>query len=67
MVAAIAIVVVSGLVLVRFLDKPYEDKSGSIKPRAMERTLAQMEREHRAQAVIRCADLPVEGESATSS
>ena len=30
---------------------------GSIKPTAMERTLAQMEREHRGQAVIRCADL----------
>ena len=59
MAAAIAIIVVSGLVLVRFLDKPYEDKSGSIKPTAMERTLAQMEtanQEH-GQAVIRCADL----------
>ena len=58
MVAAVAIIVVSGLVLVRFLDKPYEDKSGSIKPTAMERTLAQMEREHRerGQAVIRCND-----------
>jgi hypothetical protein len=58
MVAAVAIIVVSGLVLVRFLDKPYEDKSGSIKPTAMERTLAQMEREHRerGQAAIRCAD-----------
>jgi hypothetical protein len=58
MAAAIAIIVVSGLVLVRFLDKPYEDKSGSIKPTAMERTLAQMESEHRegGQAVIRCAD-----------
>ena len=59
MAAAIAIIVVSGLVLVRFLDKPYEDKSGSIEPTAMERTLAQMESEHRegGQAVIRCADL----------
>jgi hypothetical protein len=55
MVAGIAIIVVSGLVLVRFLDRPYEDKSGSIKPTAMERTLVQMERERR-QAVIRCAD-----------
>jgi hypothetical protein len=36
--AAVAIIVVSGLVLVRFLDKPCEDKSGSIKPTAMERT-----------------------------
>jgi hypothetical protein len=60
MIAAVAIIVVSGLVLVRFLDKPYEDKSGSIKPTAMERTRAQMERERRArgQAVIRCADFP---------
>jgi hypothetical protein len=59
MVAAVAIIVVSGLVLVRFLDKPYEDKSGSIKPTAMERTLEQMEREHRerGRAVTRCADL----------
>jgi hypothetical protein len=59
MAAAVAIIVISGLVLVRFLDKPYEDKSGSIKPTAMERTLAQMEREHRerGQAVIGCADL----------
>lgn len=59
MAAGIAVIVVSGLVLVRFLDKPYEDKSGSIKPTAMARTLAQMERDHRTrgQAVIRCADL----------
>ena len=28
----------------RFLDKPYEDKSGSIKPTAMERTLVLIER-----------------------
>src|SRR5215211_7349490 len=58
MAAGVAIIVVSGLVLVRFLDKPYEDKSGSIKPTAMERTLAQIERDHRqrGQAAIRCAD-----------
>jgi hypothetical protein len=58
MAAAIAIIVVSGLVLVRFLDKPYEDKSGSIKPTAMERTLSQMERDHsaRGQAAVRCGD-----------
>jgi Protein of unknown function (DUF4239) len=57
MIAAVAIIVVSGLVLVRFLDKPYEDKSGSIKPTAMERTLELMEREHRerGEAVVRCA------------
>jgi amino acid transporter len=58
MAATVAIIVVSGLVLVRFLDKPYEDKSGSIRPTAMERTLTLMEREHleRGQAVTRCAD-----------
>jgi hypothetical protein len=59
LIVAVAIIVVSGLVLVRFLDKPYEDKSGSIKPEAMERTLSLMEKERRARggAVIRCADL----------
>ena len=59
MIAAVAIIVVSGLVLVRFLDKPYEDTSGSIKPTAMTRTLEQMERNNRerGQAVVRCADL----------
>jgi hypothetical protein len=58
MAATLAIIVVSGLVLVRFLDHPYENKSGSIRPTAMERTLAQMEREYResGQAVARCAD-----------
>ena len=45
MIAAVAIIVVSGLVLVRFLDNPYADKSGSIKPTAMERTLEQMQGE----------------------
>ena len=43
MIAAIAIIVASGLILVRFLDKPYEDNSGSIKPTAMQRTLDQMQ------------------------
>lgn len=46
MIAAVALLVVSGLMLVRFLDKPYENKSGSIKPMAMTRTLATMQREH---------------------
>jgi|SRR5215211_359684 len=46
MIAAVALIVFSGLVLVRFLDRPYEDKSGSIKPTAMMRTLTQMQREH---------------------
>lgn len=57
MIASVAVIVASGLVLVRFLDRPYEDKSGSIKPTAMTRTLTQMEREHRqrnVQAVSPC-------------
>jgi hypothetical protein len=59
LIAAVAIIVVSGLVLVRFLDKPYEDTSGSIKPTAMARTLEQMDRDHRdrGQPVVRCDDL----------
>ena len=59
MIAAVAVIVASGLVLVRFLDRPYENKSGSIKPTAMERSLVLMEREHRERggAVIRCGDL----------
>jgi Protein of unknown function (DUF4239) len=58
MIAAVAIIVASGLVLVRFLDQPYEDTSGSIKPTAMTRTLELMESDHRerGQAVARCAD-----------
>jgi Protein of unknown function (DUF4239) len=58
MIAAVAIIVVSGLVLVRFLDRPYEEKSGSIKPTAMTRTLALMERENQQRnnpAVAPCA------------
>jgi multisubunit Na+/H+ antiporter MnhC subunit len=58
LIAGVAVIVASGLVLVRFLDRPYENKSGSIKPTAMTRTLAQMERERQqrnAQAVIPCS------------
>jgi hypothetical protein len=48
--------VVSGLILVRFLGKPYENKSGSIKPTAMTRTLARIEREDPTrQAATRCS------------
>jgi hypothetical protein len=59
MIAAVAVIVASGLVLVRFLDKPYEDTSGSIKPTAMTRTLELMERDHRerGQAVVQCGDM----------
>lgn len=53
LIAAVAVIVASGLLLVGFLDRPYEDKSGSIKPTAMMRTLAQMHREH--QAALPCS------------
>jgi hypothetical protein len=39
LIAAITALVVSGLVLVWFLDHPYEDRAGSIKPDEMERQL----------------------------
>jgi Protein of unknown function (DUF4239) len=58
MIASVAIVVVSGLVLVRFLDTPYENTSGSIKPTAMARALALMEEEHQQRdprGRVRCA------------
>jgi Protein of unknown function (DUF4239) len=56
LIAAVAVVVVSGLILVRFLDKPYENKSGSIKPTAMMRALRVMEGEHPGGgAAVRCS------------
>jgi hypothetical protein len=39
MIGAVTAVVVSGLLIVRFLDRPYENRSGSITPVAMTRTL----------------------------
>jgi hypothetical protein len=57
MIAAVAIIVTSGLVLVRFLDNPYENKSGSIKPTAMERTLEQIQGEEgqNPRALVPCS------------
>src|SRR3954454_20426199 len=46
LIAAIAALVVSGLLLVWFLDHPYENNSGSIKPDEMERQVAVIEHEH---------------------
>jgi hypothetical protein len=46
LIAAIAALVVSGLLLVWFLDHPYENSSGSIKPDEMERQLVVVEHEH---------------------
>jgi hypothetical protein len=46
MIASVAVIVVSSLLLVQFLDKPYENQNGSIKPTAMMRSLALMQSEH---------------------
>ena len=45
LIGAIAALVVSGLLLVWFLDHPYENRSGSIKPDEMERQLVIVEAE----------------------
>jgi hypothetical protein len=45
MMGAVTAVVVSGLLVVRFLDKPYEGESGSIEPVEMRRTLEAIDRE----------------------
>jgi hypothetical protein len=45
LIAAIAALVVSGLLLVWFLDHPYENRAGSIKPDEMERQLVIVEAE----------------------
>jgi hypothetical protein len=56
MMAVVAGLVVSSLLLVRFLDRPYENQSGSIRPTAMKRSLAQMREERVAGAdAIRCS------------
>src|SRR4029450_10305417 len=47
LVAAIAALVSAGLLLVWFLDHPYSDQSGSIRPTEMERQLEIVEHEQR--------------------
>ena len=47
LIAAITALVVSGLLLVWFLDHPYENRSGSIKPDEMEFGLGIIEAEHK--------------------
>jgi hypothetical protein len=54
MIAATAAIVVSGLLLVRFLELPYTNQSGSIKPTAMARSLALMHQVPNAPVVARC-------------
>jgi hypothetical protein len=51
MMAAVTIMIVSGLLLVRFLDHPYEDSGGGIKPDVMQRALDTMADERPALAV----------------
>ncbi len=45
MIGAITAVVVTGLLVIRFLDRPYENRSGSIKPVEMRQTLKMIEQE----------------------
>lgn len=46
MIGGVTTMVVAGMLVVRFLDRPYTNASGSIKPTAMTTTLRQMERRH---------------------
>jgi hypothetical protein len=48
LVVAMTLLVVSGLAVVSFLDHPYEDEPGSIRPVAMEETLGHIEARYRA-------------------
>jgi hypothetical protein len=48
MMGAVTTMVVAGMLVVRFLDRPYNDASGSIKPTAMTMTLTAMEAGSRA-------------------
>jgi hypothetical protein len=47
MMGAVTAMVVAGMLVVRFLDRPYEDVSGSIEPAAMTTSLRRMEDERR--------------------
>jgi hypothetical protein len=47
LMAVVTTMVVTGLVLVWFLDHPYEDHTGSLKPVEMRRSITIMEHEHR--------------------
>jgi hypothetical protein len=47
MIGAITAMVVSGLLVIRFLDRPYENRAGSIKPVEMRQTLELIEQERK--------------------
>ena len=46
LMGAVSALVAASLLLVYFLDHPYEDKSGSIKPTAMEQSIRVLEKEN---------------------
>jgi hypothetical protein len=51
MIGAVSTMVVTGMLVVWFLDRPYENASGSIKPTAMTMTLRAMEADSRASEI----------------
>ncbi len=55
MIAGVTAVVAAGLLLVNFLDHPYEDHTGSIQPTEMRQTLSMIEEEDGA-LPVRCDD-----------
>jgi hypothetical protein len=56
MIGAVTTMVVAGMLVVRFLDRPYTNASGSIKPTAMTTTLRQIEQRN-AESGARAARL----------
>jgi hypothetical protein len=51
LIASVAVMVVAGLLLVRFLDHPYEGTSGSIEPKEMKRTISILDRTYPGERV----------------
>jgi hypothetical protein len=58
LIASVCGLVSAGLLLVWFLDHPYADQSGSIKPTEMERSLAIVEHEQQVSAPCNAAGAP---------
>lgn len=56
MIGVVTTMVVAGILVVRFLDKPYADASGSIKPTAMTMTLLGMETQSGGSGTARLCD-----------
>jgi Protein of unknown function (DUF4239) len=53
MIGAIAAMVLSGLLVIRFLDRPYENRRGSIKPTEMRQTLELIEQQQALSGRVR--------------